>query len=190
MGQDNVPAKAVVAAAKKRQAIEGDKIYTLTTGVRVRFRGVGWGLLVDIAAQIPDPPVPVWQDPERPDKPPVENPNDPAYQQAILEVAQEREWAQMDGFAMFGIELVDGVPPDEEWLPRLKFLAKRGRLSLEGVDLDDEMEREWTYKRYIATSLADYKAISEYSRAGRISQEGIRLAEDSFPGNEESSTDS
>jgi hypothetical protein len=55
---------------------------------------------------------------------------------------------------MFGIDLPDGVPPTEKWLPKLEFLEKRGQVDLSSYDLSDPLELEFVFKKYVIANIA------------------------------------
>jgi hypothetical protein len=72
------------------------------------------------------------------------------------------------------------------WMPKLKFLEKRGRLDLSQYDLDDPIELEYLYKANIAVGKQDFSLIM--SKAG-IPTEALKQAEATFPGDERPSAD-
>ena len=77
------------------------------------------------------------------------------------------------------MELVDPLPEGDGWLKRLKLLERRGGLDLSGYDLDDEIDREFLYKKFVAVGSED---LAEIGKLSGISREAVRAAEDSFPG--------
>jgi len=80
----------------------------------------------------------------------------------------------MDAMIMFGFELVDGVPEGDGWIKQLKLL------SIDVSDSDDEVEREFLYKKFVVVTPEDLKLVTDISG---LSAEAIREAEASFPGN-------
>jgi hypothetical protein len=80
---------------------------------------------------------------------------------------------------MFGVELVDGLPPEDEWLEKLQMMEKRGLLSLGGYDLNSAMEREFLFKRFIAVGSPDLEKIS---RAAGVTEAAVARAAAQFPG--------
>jgi len=130
-------------------------------------------IISDVTNRIPEPTIPVWHNPEY-DRD-EQNPNDPAYIRAKEEVDRKRGEAMIDATVMFGIELPEGVPPTEKWLPKLKFMEKRGQIDLASYDLGDQLELEFVFKRYVIANIALINYIQNMSsvtpddigRAGR-----------------------
>lgn len=152
-----------------------DEPITLSTGVRARFKPVPSMLIDELRLQIKDPPVPTQMVEGRDH--PVENPLDPDYVAARLEANRQRGAGAIEVMALFGVELVDGVPPDEEWLPQLRFLEKRGRLDLSGYDLEDTLERQFVYKKYVALANDDWTILG---RMMGIQTEDVEQAQANF----------
>jgi hypothetical protein len=133
-------------------------IITLSTGVRARIRPVSATLLDEVSQMVPAPEVPK-QFIESKGREEL-NPLDPAYQQAVKDADRQRGLKTTEALIMFGIELVDGMPPEAEWLPKLAYMQKRGLLDLTRFDLDDLLEVELVYKLYVAVSGADLMYVS------------------------------
>ena len=161
-------------------------VVTLSTGVKARVNAVAAALIDDMvsAIEIPDPPI--WENPEKPgQKEP--NPDDPKYLKELNAAYKKQGEATMDAMVLFGVDLIDGVPPKEEWLSKLQFLAKRrGQLDLSEYDLDNELEVEFLYKRYIAISSEDYSLIT---RRSGVTKEAVEEAEEIFQGGEKRDAD-
>ncbi len=83
----------------------------------------------------------------------------------------------IDATVMFGIELPDGVPPTEEWLPKLKFMEKRKQIDLSGFDLTDPLELEFVFKRYIIANIA---LITYIQRISSVTPEDVGKAGQPF----------
>jgi len=152
--------KALVKDRAKEIAGQGDVdvIVTLTSGVRVQLKAVSSSLVEDVKASIPYPDVPrVWIEAKEREE---ENPNDPVYLAAVERINVQRGDAVLDALCLFGVDLVDGLPEDTTWLRRLKFLAKKGRLNLDGFDFEDDFDLEYLYKRYVAVAGADMHTIA------------------------------
>jgi hypothetical protein len=141
--------KAVIEVAREQE--EQDDIWEVE-GYKIRVKAIPVAIISDVSNRIPDPEIPIWHDPEY-DRD-VQNPNDPAYLNKKEEVDRKRGEAMIDATVMFGIDLPDGVPPTEKWLPKLKFLEKRGQVDLSGYDLSDDLEKEFVFKKYIIASIA------------------------------------
>lgn len=153
------------------------KEITLPTGVKALIMPVSASLISEVTGSVKTPVVPIWHNEDKGRDEP--NPSDPAYMEALEDMERERGMAAIDAMIMFGVELVDGLPQDDGWLKKLKYLEKRGRLVLEGYDLNDSMDLEFLYKRYIAVDSSVLEMITE---ASGVSPEEIDLAESSFPG--------
>jgi len=176
--EENPAVKA--AKALKRES----EILTLSTGVRVQLRPVGVGLIRDAVTHVKEPEIPKVYDETKGRE--IENPTDPAYLAALEETRRKREEAGLDALMLFGAELVDGLPEDETWLERLRYLEKKGYLDLSGFDLEDPLDREMLYKKYVAFGSQDLVALATASGIGR---EEVQAAIDSFRGPEMGSAD-
>ena len=170
--------------AKKRAEAAGDGVVTLSTGVRARLVPVSINLVRDAAMRVPDPEVPKFLNEEKGRE--EENPNDPAYLKAVAEAAEKRATAGMDAAILFGVELADGLPENDGWLRKLKFMERRGQIDLSEFDLDDPFDREFLYKKYVAVAASDMDRVSELSGFGRGE---VDAALASFPGDEERGPD-
>jgi hypothetical protein len=164
--------------------VEVGEIHTLSTGVRARLVPVAANLITDAQMRVKDPPVPWIKDEAKGQE--YENPQDPEYIRKCEEAQMKRLQAGIDVMILFGVELVDGLPEDEGWLNKLRYAEKLGHLDLSAYDLDDELERRFIYKRYVAVASRDYIEIGKLSGVGR---EEVKAALDSFPGDEARSTD-
>jgi hypothetical protein len=173
MGEEKHP---VIQVAEARNAA-ARQVVTLSTGVRARIVPVGASLIDDVTAQVKDPPVPTFHNEDKGRD--EENPNDPEYLRQMAEAQRARAVAALDAMVMFGLELTDGLPEDDKWLVKLQFLAKRGQLDLSGFDPDDPLDKEFLYKKYIATGTADLIRIG---RTAGLSQGDVAEAVENFPG--------
>lgn len=155
-------------------------IVELPYGVRAEIRPVSATLINEVTNHIEYPQVPIWHDEDKGRDEP--NPNDPQYLQDVDEVNQKRGIAAMDAMVMFGVFLIDGLPEDESWVSQLKFMEKRKQIDLSGYDLDDSLEKEFLFKRFIGVSTNIFDLVT---KASGISPEEVEAREDLFPGNEE-----
>ena len=137
---------------------QGDDVVTLSTGVRVKLHPVSSSLIEDLKSVIPFPEVPIVhiEDKDRDE----ENPNDPIYLQKVEETKMQRGDAAFAGLLEFGVELIDGLPDDDTWLKKLQRLAKRRQLDLSGFDLNDDFDKEFLYKRYVAVAGDDLRMLA------------------------------
>jgi hypothetical protein len=164
--------KAAIETARELADENQDDLWEVE-GYTIRVKAIPVAIISDVTARIPEPSIPVWHNPEY-DRD-EQNPNEPGYLKAKEEVDRKRGEAMIDATVMFGIDLPDGVPPTEEWLPKLKFMEKRGQVDLSGYDLSDGLELEFVFKKYIIASIALINYIQNISsvmpedidRAGR-----------------------
>jgi hypothetical protein len=147
-------------AAKRSRNVSGKEII-LSTGIKAILTAVSSSSIIEAQAEIIDPPVPMVKIEGKPGE--FENPNDPAYLKEVQRVQMERVQAGIDTLIIMGVELVDGIPSDDKWLKKLQYLAKRGRISLDSYDLNDELDRDFLYKKYIAMSSDDWNMLNEIS---------------------------
>lgn len=168
--------------AKEQDEQDGSTV--LSTGVRARMIPVAASLISEVASRVKDPEVPMCYIEEKDREEP--NPDDPEYLRKVAEATAKRGTVSLETMVMFGVELIDGVPKDDDWLNRLRFLEKHGNLDLSEYDLDDPMEREFVYKLYIAVGSND---IIEIAKMSGISPEEVERAAESFQGSEARAAD-
>lgn len=161
-----------VAKGKKKE-----DIVTLSTGIRAKLLPVPASLMQEVVSRLKEPPIPLEYDEAMGRK--VENPHNPEYRAALAELEQKRAKASIDAMAMFGIELIDGLPEDKKWLAKLKKMEKFGYLDLSEFDLEDEFDLEFLYKRFIALGNDEIVRIGTLTG---ISQEDVEVAEGFFSG--------
>lgn len=124
-----------------------DDIVTLASGVRVRLHPISNVLIQDIVSRIPDPKPPMWHNDDTGKD--EENPSHPDYRQAVKEHNAQVNRAISSAYIIFGFDLVDGIPEDKSWLKKLNRAEKAGILDLSEFDLEDPVDLEYVYKRYI-----------------------------------------
>jgi hypothetical protein len=154
VSKDKQAAEAVIETAKQKTQ-KKDDILTLSTGIRVRLRPVSASLIADVQARFtyPDPPLVMVESKGREEP----NVNDPHWQRKCGEIDTARGQAAMDAFCMFGMELVEGVPSENDWITRLNLI---------GVEFDaaDAIAKEFYYKKYVAVGgVDDLQLISQSS---------------------------
>ena len=132
----------------KQQQRESQEV-VLSTGIRAILVPVASNAIQEAVAEVIMPQVPTQEIEGR--SQPVENPNHPDYIVALEKAKQEQAQAALDICIVLGVELIDGLPEDDKWLKKLQWLAKRNRISLDGYDLEDEMDIEFLYKKHVAT---------------------------------------
>lgn len=168
-----------VEVAKEVAAQSGSsQIITTQTGVRVRLLPVSTALIEEVSTRVEDPEVPMWHNDARDRDEP--NPDDPKYLKALERANRERGVAVMDALVMFGLDLVDGVPQNDNWLQKLRYMEKRKQVDLSNYDLENPFDLEFLYKRFIA---ADNDVVTRISQISTLTPEAIEKAEESFRGN-------
>ena len=148
-------------------------------GVKLRIRPVSALLIQEITSHIKDPRPPIQPNPDK-DGRMEENPFDPEYLEAVKVANTQRALATSDTMVMFGLELMNGLPSDETWIKKLKWLEKSGRIDLSNVNFEDPFEKEFAFKKFIAATNPN---IMEVTRASGVSQADIDSATDSFQRN-------
>lgn len=154
-----------------------DEPFKLSTGIMVRLIPVPIATIQEAVVAVKDPPVPKQKVDGKDYL--VDNPADPEYLAAKQDAFIKRTQVAFDVMAMLGVELIDGLPEDDTWLKKLKFLEKRGHLNLSGYDLEDSFEREFVFKRYYALGNEDWNKISQLSG---VTEEDLQRAKESFRG--------
>ncbi len=167
---------ALEVAKDMKRLAKPAEYYLEAYQIRVRLVPVPPQMIDEVSNRIKDPEVPVWHDPDKDRDAP--NPLDPAYKKAMEEAVRQRGLAAIDTMCLFGIELIDGLPTDELWLSKLRLMEKRGLLSLSSYDLDDPMDKEFLFKRYV---VANNEVIQAVTRVSGITPEEVAKAEQSFP---------
>jgi len=168
-----------VETAKQQEGGPEDGITTLTTGVRVRLKSVSSSLVAEVMGRVKDPEVPIFHDEEKDRDLP--NPNDPGYLRALDDAETKRNQAATDAMLVFGVELVDPVPENEDWIEELAFLGIE-------VDKSSKLAIEFAYKKYIAVGSLDLPLV--YGASSPVSAKEVADALSSFPDNSEGDTDS
>lgn len=174
MAKTSNPAVQVAKAFRRNIASEP---ITLSTGDKAFIRPVTVAVVDAATSKVKDPEVPIWHNPEK-DRD-EENPSDPKYLRELSETGRKRGMAAFDVMIMFGVELVDGVPDKAKWLGKLKLMERQELLDLKTYDLEDAIDLEFLYKKYIAV---DNSIIGLVGEVSGITAEDITTAEDSFPG--------
>jgi len=149
----------------------------LDSGVRVRIHRLPQLLIDDAVNRVPEPKVPYIKDEERGYE--IPNPDDPRYLADLAEHERAQSHAAVDAVVLWGIDLVDGVPKDDEWLPKLEFYARRGHLDLSSFDFSNKLEKEFAYKRYVALSARELGELIPMMISG-VTEEDVAKATESF----------
>lgn len=162
----------VVMSAKE---VREDDVVILPDGTKIGISPVSAALVEAVMGKIKDPDVPTVIDEESGRE--ISNPGHPAYLAELRDVTRRRTQATIDAFVMFGINLPEGLPEDEKWLANLKYLERLGHLDLSNFDLEDPIDKEFLYKRYV---VANAEIIGKISTSSGVTGEEIEAAEASF----------
>lgn len=172
----------VVIAAAKAVRLDPDEPTVLSTGVRAKMRPVSATLIDSVTSRILDPDVPTIYMEEKGRE--IPNPDDPHYVKAMNEASRQRGLAALDALVMFGVELVDPIPPMFDanrkpinWWAKLLLMQKMKQIDLGEYDMDDPLVVDFVYKRLIAVAPAD---IERLNRMNRVGGEELARAERSF----------
>lgn len=159
----------------KRIGLGDKETVVLSTGVKVKFTPVGASLIDAINSKFvqPEPPMMMIEDKGREEP----NPMHPDYIKALNDHERAKGNAVIDALMVFGVELVDGMPEDESWVDKLKFLSKQMNQDVTGLDLTDKFERELAYKRLVVFSALDMDTL--FRNTG-VTQEAIDAAKENF----------
>lgn len=168
---------------KLRQSQE-DKIKVLSTGVRVIVDGISTFEIQEINMAMETVRPPIVRDPETGRD--IENYDDPHYKEAVTEQNLKRGLLVLDAM-LIGVTLVDGLPQDDGWINVLRFKEKRGLISLADLDLNNPIEKEYAFKKYVAfIDSKDWEILQ-----GKVEEVSTATAKADamFPSNEERAAD-
>lgn len=171
-----------VEVAAEIQGKGRDGIYQTSTGYWVKISPVSATLIDKVQSKIKDPEPPmVWIEEKGRSEP---NPADPSYLRALQRADVDRVMAALDAIIMLGIDMCDEDGnqleiSDGPWLNKLKLLERHGHLDLDEHDMDDPLDREFLFKRYIVLSAKDIEPVAS---ASGIKEEDVKQAEASFRG--------
>lgn len=173
-----------IAGLAKRTNVELNKPVRLQSGHFVVLHAVSASLIEEARMIVKNPPVPMFRNESKDRDEP--NPSHPDYIKALEEAEQKRNIAATEAMIMFGVELCDAdgspakPPQDDLWLKKLRFMERRGFISLEGYDLKDEIDQEFLYKKYFAVSAPDLMTLA---KATQLDEEMVADAAATFPDN-------
>lgn len=158
MSKDKRSRTAAISVAEEH-AQQNVREIELSTGVRVRVSPVSFASITEAMARIEDPPVPEVYDEKRDRW--IPNPTDADYIAKRQEAENKRSLAALDTALLMGVELIDGVPDTDTWLPRLELSESLGGIDLSPFDKTNPLHLEFIYKRYVATTLVDMARIDQ-----------------------------
>lgn len=124
MGQTYQEKVYDVVSESDQPKIEESHLITLDNGVVLRPRPIPPLILAKIERKFSYPPVPKVQDEDKGRL--IENPNDPAYLEAIDRVNEEKSMAQLDVIIALGTEVVSipadvYAPEQDDWIEEVEY---------------------------------------------------------------------
>lgn len=156
--------------AAKKEALEGEivekDIHVLSSGVKVRFKPVN-SMTIQRAGDSVAIPAVYEQAITQPNGAVryVQNPNHPDYQKKIDEAEKERSLKSLEAMVLFGVELVDDLPADDEWLEDLRMVMDLDKYYHQNGDGKPTIGKKAKVMLYIihhgAKTAADYKLIAD-----------------------------
>jgi hypothetical protein len=157
-------------ARKPTESKKDKNVKILGSGTKVRLHPVSAALIQELQEKVPEPEVPTFTHPETGKI--SENLGHPEYKAKVAAADAERISVALDAMIMFGVELLDGLPEDDNWVKKLNLLDIE-------VDANDDIEKEFAYKKYI---LIDSDTLMEISRISGVTEDQIQTAMENFPG--------
>lgn len=152
----------------------------VVSGVTIRIVNVPSSIIQDAITRLKPPDVPLWHNPDKDRDEP--NPADPSYLQALEDFQQEKARVANDAMIMFGAEIVEGFPPeDNRWRRSLERAHKLEILDLSWADWDDPIDQEFMFLKYVA--ITTDRLVQIGAMAG-LSQEAVDQAAASFRRNQ------
>lgn len=174
----------VTELAKERQSEQPPDTFVVE-GVIVRLVPVPSSIIQDAVTRLKPPPVPTWHNPDKGRDEP--NPNDPGYLAALEQFQQEKGKVANDAMVMFGAEIVEGFPPENDrWLRKLQKADRLGILDLSWADPEDDIDQEFLFLKYVA--ITTDRLVQIGTMAG-LSREAVAQAAASFRRNQGRGTD-
>lgn len=169
---------------KQLKELEDGDIKTLSSGVRVIIKGISQFTLQSMVANSDTVKPPRFVDPETGRE--VENFNDPDYIDALNTANMKKGLMVMDAM-LVSVILVDGLPEDDDWVEELRFQEKLGILSLDKLDFNRKIEKEYAYKKYMAFKSKEDMDLLQM-RARKV-EEAAEKTDAIFPVDEASAAD-
>ncbi len=163
------------ASANKKKS--KNKITTTPSGYRVKLVPVAANVLREAQSRIPDATTRTFTNPT--DGKEYENPAHPEYIAEVKLVQEERTKASMSAMVLFGMELLEPIPEDNEWLEKCRFAKLITEEEYkEAISTDGKYMREMLFKTYV---VSDFTIINQIASMSGVTQEMVAQARDSFP---------
>jgi|SRR3990172_375258 len=175
---------ALDTAKEQRDGKSGTDLIDLPYGMQGKILPVAARLLDDVLKRIkdPEPPMLILEGKDRPEP----NYSDPEYLKGMRQAEQDRASAGMDAMLIFGLQIVGELNIDG-WMDNLRLMQKFGQVDLSGFDMNDPLEVQYLYKRYIASTPEVFERIGNMSG---ISPVEVARKEEAFQGDKARKSDS
>ncbi len=174
------PTKAAADTKKARKAKKAarNKITVTPSGYRVKLVSVAANVIREAQARIPDAITRTYTNAT--DGKEYENPAHPEYIAEVKIVEEERTKAAMSVMVLFGMELLEPIPDDNEWLEKCRFAKLVTKEEYEEAISDDgKYMREMLFKTYV---VSDFSVINQIASMSGVTQEMIAKARETFQG--------
>ena len=175
--QEEAARKAAVEAVEESQAPQQNSVVTLSNGIKLRLKPVPPFLVRQAAMKLERPKVPMMDIGKGRDE---ENPDHPAYLEAMAEYENRSTDAALNVMLAAGTEVVSvpeevSGPLDDGWLPLMEVLEIE-------IDLDRPVARYLAWVRYVAlATAADVTVITKAMSKGiGLSEEDVEASAQSF----------
>lgn len=178
---EKVSTKKAAADTKKARAnkkVARNKITVTQSGYRVKLVPVAANVLREAQSRIPDAITRTFTNPT--DGKEYENPAHPEYIAEVKVVEEQRTKASMNAMILFGMELLDDIPEDNEWLEKCQFakLISDDEYK-EAISADGKYMREMLFKNFV---VSDFTVINQIASMSGVTKEMIAEARGSFQG--------
>lgn len=157
------------------------KKYKLSTGYEFTANPVNSMLVYDAQEQFPFPEPPKVQIKQGGSMVWMDNPSDSTYQERFNQVERQRNMAALSCVIQNGIRLEGEVPPEREWLRKVRRQVNLSLYEDDNGEITGE-DLEYLFLRYVAIASAD-----DYSlvfNSATLTEEAVQDAADSFSGDE------
>lgn len=184
---EDVSPEQAAAKAKKNASKKSNKnaVRSTVDGIKYKLHPVAANVLRDAQMQIKDARIRTFKNPTTGKE--EENPAHPEYIMDEKEVQEKRIKASMNALVLFGLELIDPIPSDNNWLKKILFINLITQKEYdEATSPEGKFLRELFYKNYVFT---DLKILNELSTLSGVTQESIAKAKKSFQRSKKRSAD-
>lgn len=171
-----------------------DNVITLSTGLKVKVSPVPDFLMSQSGRHLTEPKAPFIEDSRYKDGRKFFNEDDPEFQEKARQFNHDLGMARIDTKLLWGCEIIEGYPEDDQWLRKLHFQEQLGAIGLAQYNLEEDFVRRFLYLKLfgIGSVLDDDGANADLNNilnALDISDAGVNEAIDTFPDLPQGDTD-